>query len=339
MTDKGKLLCIFLALFPCVAATSTQAQLPPARTTGQPDFTFTPSPPDWRALPIYQVITDRFDDGDPSNNTAHPGVLPNPHSMDGLHGGDFAGLERRLDYIAALGFRTIWISPVYLNHQAAYHGYHITDFNQVDPHWGTLEELRRLIDAAHARGLYVILDVVFNHMARLVFSDEPGYPRFREHPYRLRWRDPATTYAPPFDDLTLFHGHGSIGNWEDARHNELGDLQGLPDLITTDPRVRRALLESHLAWIAATDCDGFRVDTAHHVELGFWQEILPALHQGAAALGKTNFLIFAEALKGDDEIVARLTREGEFFSALYYPYYFTLIDWWGHRGPTRIVPP
>jgi len=309
----------------------------PSRTMNEPGFMFHPSPSDWRDVTMYQIITDRFFDGDFSNNNVHPGGVYNPHSMDSIHGGDFAGLRQKLDYVVALGFSAVWISPVYLNHRGDYHGYHITDFNRIDPHWGTLEELRSFIDEAHQRGLYVIIDVVFNHMARLHTSDAPDYPRFSRTPYPLRWHNNHEQFAPPFNDLDLFHSHGSINNWEDYEQNVIGDLQGLADLRTEDSRVRKWLLESHLALIAATDCDGFRIDTAHHVELDFWQQVLPAIREGAAALGKTNFLMFAEALRGKDEDVSLLTREGAFSTALYYPYYFTLHDVWAKRGATRLI--
>jgi glycosidase len=310
----------------------------PSRAADQTGFVYHPSPADWRELPIYQVITDRFFDGDPANNTANTGGVYNPHSMDSIHGGDFAGLRQHLDYMVDLGFKAIWISPVYLNHHGAYHGYHISDFNRIDPHWGTLEELRAFIDEAHQRGVYVIFDVVFNHMARLHASDAPNYPKYSRTPYpALRWSNPDEQFAPPFNDLDLFHRHGSINNWEDDEQNVLGDLQGLADLRTEDARVRQWLLESHLALIAATDCDGFRIDTAHHVEIDFWQQVLPAIREGAASLGKTNFLMFAEALRGKDEDVSRLTREGAYPSALYYPFYFTLHDVWAKRGATRLI--
>ncbi len=329
----------FLALITAVQTASGMepASRLPSRASDTPGFLYHPSPEDWREVPIYQVITDRFFDGDASNNHASPDSVFNPFAMDARHGGDFEGLRQQLDYIDKLGFKAIWISPVYLNHHGAYHGYHILDFNRIDPHWGSLEELRSLVDAAHARGMYVIIDVVFNHMARLLVSDDPGFPRFSEAPYTMRWGDATNRYAPPFDNLAWFHGHGSIGNWEDDRQNVIADLQGLADLRTEEQQVRDWLLQSHLDLIAATDCDGFRVDTAHHVELGFWQEIIPRIRSGATALGKTNFILFAEALRGKDEDVSKLTREGEFPSALYYPYYFTLIEIWGKRGPTRLI--
>jgi len=309
----------------------------PSRAADQPGYVYHASPDDWRKHSIYQIITDRFYDGDPSNNTANPGGVYNPHSVDSIHGGDFAGITAHLDYIKAMGFDVIWISPVFLNHRGAYHGYHITDFNLIDPHWGTLQELRELVDQAHARGMYVIIDVVFNHMARLLSSGDPGFPRFSEKPYTMRWSNPEETFPPPFNDLALFHAHGSIQNWEDDQHNVLGDLQGLADLRTENEQVRTWLLDSHMALIAATDCDGFRIDTAHHVELDFWPQVLPKLQEGATALGKTNFLMFAEALRGRDEDVSRLTREGAYPSALYYPFYFTLQEIWKSRNATRLI--
>jgi len=330
-------LAVFLlATWTSLAGESSWTQLP-ARTADQPDFSYYPSPGDWRKHTIYQIITDRFYDGDPSNNTANPGGVYNPFSMDSIHGGDFAGITAHLDYIKSLGFDVIWISPVFLNHRGAYHGYHITDFNQIDPHWGTLADLRHLIDQAHARNMYVIIDVVFNHMARLLSSDDPGFPQFSEQPYTMRWSNPGETFAPPFDNLSYFHGHGSIQNWEDDRQNVLGDLQGLADLKTEDAQVRTWLMESHMALMAATDCDGFRIDTAHHVELDFWSQVLPRLHEGATALGKTNFLMFAEALRGRDEDVSKLTREGNYPSALYYPLYFTFQEIWRSRNATRLI--
>jgi len=309
----------------------------PARSIDQPGYTYFPSPGDWRSHTIYQIITDRFYDGDPSNNSANPKGMYNPLSMDSIHGGDFSGVTMHLDYIKHLGFNVIWISPVFLNHRGAYHGYHINDFNQIDPHWGTLDDLRKLVDEAHARGMYVIIDVVFNHTARLLTSDESGFPAFSQKGYPMRWIDDDHWIAPPFNNIELFHNHGSIQDWENEQHNVLGDLQGLADLRTEREDVRQWLLESHKALISATDCDGFRIDTAHHVELDFWKNILPQLRSHAAELGKTNFLMFAEALRGRDEDVSVLTREGAYPSALYYPYYFTLHDIWADRHPTRKI--
>jgi len=317
-------------------AASAGAEWQPLPPRGA-EFAYTPSPSDWRDVPIYLVITDRFFDGDAANNDDHPEGVVNPYGADTLHGGDFRGVERKLDYIGLLGAKAIWISPVALNVAGAYHGYHAQDFNAVDPHWGTLDDLRSLVDAAHARGIYVILDVVFNHLGRLLASDDPGYPRFNPQGYRLRWATPDVTFAPPFDQLDRFHPYGNIEDWNDLDQYVRGSLRGLADLCTERPDVRDDLLRSYAALIAATDCDGFRVDTARHVEPDFWDVVLPGLTESAAALGKSNFLLLAEVLRYADSDVAVFTRSGRFNSALYCPLQHTIEDVFVRGKPTRFL--
>src|SRR5215510_9819830 len=115
----------------------------------------------WQAQSIYQIVTDRFFDGDSSNNIADGNY--NPSGTGSVHGGDFRGVEQKLDYIKALGATAIWISPVVLNANGEFHGYAGRDFYSVAPHWGTMADLQHLIQAAHARGLLVIDDIVVNH--------------------------------------------------------------------------------------------------------------------------------------------------------------------------------
>jgi glycosidase len=245
-------------------------------------------------------------------------------------------LENKLDYIQGLGSRAIWISPVVLNVDGAYHGYYPKDFARLDPHWGSMEDLRSLVDAAHERGIYVIIDVVFNHTARLLTSDAPGYARFNPEGYPLQWKDDRR-YAPPFDDPANFHGMGHIGNFNDRQQYVMGSLQGLNDIRTESPLVRDALVEAYSQWVTDTDCDGFRFDTAAHVALEDWQAMLPRLREHVASLGKTNFLFLAECLRYADSDVGPFTRTGLFNSALYYPLYSTLQDVLVGKQPTRAL--
>src|SRR5271157_3890972 len=136
----------------------------------------------WQGQSIYQIITDRFYDGDASNNNADGNFDPAGHSGRSVHGGDFKGIEQKLDYIKALGATAIWISPVVLNARGEFHGYAGFDFYRVDPHWGSLADLQEMIEAAHARGLLVIDDVVVNHGGNLLGSSDPGYPKFKYPP-------------------------------------------------------------------------------------------------------------------------------------------------------------
>ncbi|MEZ4467299.1 MAG: alpha-amylase family glycosyl hydrolase [bacterium] len=126
---------------------------------------------DWRDEIIYQIVVDRFEDGDPNNN----------YNVDyrraaAYHGGDWQGIIDRLDYIETLGVTALWISPVVRNVEedagfASYHGYWTQDFLNVNLHFGDLAKLQQLVKACHARGIKVILDVVTNHIGQLFFYD------------------------------------------------------------------------------------------------------------------------------------------------------------------------
>ena len=129
---------------------------------------------DWRDEVIYQILVDRFANGDPSNdyNLA-------PHDPAKYHGGDWKGIENKLDYIQALGVTTLWISPVVKNVESdagidGYHGYWAQDFTAVNPHFGDLAALRSMVDAAHKRDIKVILDIVTNHVGQLFYYDING---------------------------------------------------------------------------------------------------------------------------------------------------------------------
>ena len=124
----------------------------------------------WQAQNIYQIITDRFYDGDTNNDNAEGTYAPNRQRRSSVHGGDFEGIEQKLDYIKALGATAIWISPIVLNTEGQFHGYSAWNFYEVAPHWGSISNLQHLVQAAHARGLLVIDDIVVNHAGDLVTS-------------------------------------------------------------------------------------------------------------------------------------------------------------------------
>lgn len=260
-----------------------------------------PSPADWRDMNIYQIFTDRFYDGDPSNNTLSPSSFSPTHPTR-VHGGDFRGIEMKLDYIKALGANAIWISPIVLNvGHGSYHGYHAYDFYSLAPHWGTMEDLRSMVAGAHERGIYVLLDVVCNHGGNLIGSSDPAYnSTFSLEGYPIQWRNPNFRYPPPFHRLSHYHNHGAIGGqWFDPPQ-VLGEFPGgLDDLRTTSEYVRRHMVEIYRYWIEQGNFDGFRIDTVKHVDLGFWQHFNPAIRTHAAAFGKTNFFQLGEVYDGD----------------------------------------
>ncbi|HEX3720917.1 MAG TPA: alpha-amylase family glycosyl hydrolase [Verrucomicrobiae bacterium] len=283
------------------------------------------------AQSIYQIITDRFYDGDPANNNADGNYDPAGHRGTSVHGGDFRGIEEKLDYIKALGVTAIWISPVVLNARGEFHGYAGRDFYKVDPHWGTVADLQHMVRAAHARGIQVIDDVVVNHGGDLIDSTDPDYPKFKYPPdgYTLRYRHSFRRYPPPFDlnaahpSLTsLFHNNGVIQNYNDNTQRELGELSGLDDFRTETPYVRAEMTKIYEYWIEQAGFDGFRIDTVPHVEMGFWQTWCPAIHAFAAAHGKPDFFMFGEVLNASDAKCGSYTGQSKLDSVLDYPLFF-----------------
>lgn len=151
------------------------------------------SPRDWRDQFIYFLLVDRFDNNQPGIPAYDPILAPqgrDPEQGRLFQGGNLKGIMRRLDYIRNLGCTAIWLSPIFKNRQEkddSYHGYAIQNFLEVDPRFGSKEDLRELVRQAHARGMYVILDIILNHT-----GDNWAYPG--DYPYYY-WKE-----APgPFD--------------------------------------------------------------------------------------------------------------------------------------------
>jgi uncharacterized repeat protein (TIGR01451 family) len=307
--------------------------------TRNPNFSPAPDPNFWRNQNIYQIITDRFFDGDPSNNNFYGGA--EPATGNKTHGGDWAGVERKLDYIKALGATAIWISPVLKNSNGDfdYHGYAATDFYNVDPRFGSLQDLQRLIREAQKRGILVINDVVVNHGSTWVDSGDFGWPNFSLSGYNLRYNSGGRQYAAPFDPASvnaffgnsnlanIFHNNGTTQNWGDSTQVELGELLSLDDFRTESTYVRQRMKEIWTHWIESVGFDAYRLDTVKHVEMGFWNEWSPHIRAAAQAADKPNFFQFGEIFDGSDAKVGSYTgtKSGGNYkmeSVLDYPLYY-----------------
>jgi glycosidase len=161
---------------------------------------------------IYFLMPDRFDDGDPTNNTGRSASTdPNengfdPSNLDFFHGGDLKGITDKLDYIRDLGVTSIWMSPIFRNRavqhygagapsKAGYHGYWILDFTDVDPHFGTKADFQQLILSAKARRIGIILDAVVNHTADVIQPKNGVYAY--QYKFSAPYRDRS---GKPFDD-------------------------------------------------------------------------------------------------------------------------------------------
>ena len=303
---------------------------------------------------IYFVMTDRFANGDTSNDeaglTGFPAVTGyDPTDIGYFHGGDFKGLTSKLDYLKGLGFNSIWITPPVKQRyvqgdSAAYHGYWGLDFTTIDPHLGTEEDFKNFVAEAHSRGIKVIVDIVINHTGDVIRyrGDVYSYSYMSEYPYKDcsgKKFDP-TKYAgksnfpklcvknsfpvPPIisekyknikapaflNDLTNYHNRGD--STFSGESSTFGDFFGLDDVFTEKPEVVKGWTKVWQDWITKFDIDGYRIDTAKHVNPEFWQAFLPAVLKTAAAAGKSYFPIYGEVWDTDPNYLAKYVTDYKF---------------------------
>lgn len=218
---------------------------------------------DWDEAVIYFAVTDRFFDGDASNNDAYGVGDYNIGEKGGssYHGGDFAGLNQKLDYLKDLGVNTIWITPIVENitedqHDNetdtatyGYHGYWASDFTKLNKHLGTEQQFKALLDAAHSKGMKIMVDVVLNHA---------GYGR-----------------EDYFNSILTDADGNSISMIRDSSNTISGDdkydsLSDLPDFVTENKAVTDQLVAWQTEWMSKYNIDYYRVDTVKHVETTTW---------------------------------------------------------------------
>ncbi|KAJ5772754.1 hypothetical protein N7457_007650 [Penicillium paradoxum] len=215
------------------------------------------TPAEWRSQSIYFLLTDRFGREDNSTSAAC-NVEQRPYC-----GGSWQGIINHLDYIQGMGFTAIWITPVTKQlpqttaYGAAFHGYWQQDIYDVDSHLGTSDDLRALSDALHARGMYLMVDVVANHMGYAGSGNSVDYSVFT-----------------PFDSSSYFHSYCLISNYNDQSNVEncwLGDTSvSLPDLDTSQSAVQNIWYSWIADLVSKYSIDGIRIDTVKHVQKSFW---------------------------------------------------------------------
>lgn len=275
--------------------------------------------PDWRDQVIYFAMIDRFDDGDPGNNDQGEGEY-DPRDGARYSGGDLVGLVRRLDYIRGLGATALWVTPP-VAHQwwnrdvgyGGYHGYWGEHFKRVDAHFGTLEDYRSLSRGLHARGMYLVQDIVVNHVANYggykgEWSATDPARNFVLHPTASGGQAPTQA---PFDlndprrashrDAAIYHWTPDIRDYADPVQERDWQMAGLDDLNTENPRVRAALRDAYAYWIREVGVDAFRVDTAFYVPPAFFRDFLygadartPGILKVARDTGRQQFHVFGE---------------------------------------------
>jgi glycosidase len=309
---------------------------------------------------IYFVMPDRYANGNPSNDLGGLSGLRNvtgydPTDIGYFHGGDLKGLTVRLQRIKDLGFTALWVTPVVKqdpvsNGSAAYHGYWGLDFTTVDPHLGTDQDFADLVSAAHALGLKVYLDVVVNHTADVIvlanggsYSDIPfrdchghffkaqDYVTAKRFPCLAARYMPEVPYVAPADrhrkkpewlnDPLNYHDRGNIDFGSCSRQCfEQGDFFGLDDLFTEKPNVMTGLAQLYASWITRFHVDGFRVDTAKHVNAAFFGLWVPKIRAAAKAAGIEDFPIFGEVTLNDSVDLSDFARTRGVPQLLDFPY-------------------
>tara|TARA_R110002073_G_scaffold336372_1_gene532641 strand:- start:69919 stop:72168 length:2250 start_codon:yes stop_codon:yes gene_type:complete len=247
--------------------------------------------------PMYFVMLDRFHNGRSDND----GEIDASDSQ-AFHGGDITGLIAKLDHIAAMGFKTVWLSPVFsmrtqkVGEHGAFHGYWTEDLRESEQRFGSTDELLALRAALDKRGMNLVLDMVLNHV---------GYETklVSEHP---DW----------------FHHNGDIKEWEDPVQMTTFDVHGLPDLAQENDAVYSFLLSASAHWIEVLQPAGFRLDAVKHVGNEFWRQYTADLKE----LAGEDFATIGELYNGDPKVLAEGFTDGGFSHLFDFPLYFSMND-------------
>lgn len=310
---------------------------------------------------FYFVLPDRFYNADTSNDL---GAAANDKkravsrggfdkSHKGMyHGGDLAGLTEKLSYLDNMGVSAIWLTPVLRNRAmqagtSGYHGYWILDFTEIDPHLGSNAELKNFIDQAHQRNIKVFFDIITNHTADVIKTEEchgkdglgwivdvnegndcpfismAQLANGKHYRPLIPKGDETLKYPAWLNDMDVYHNQGdSFWRGESAVR---GDFSGLDDLYTQKASVVNGMIDIYKDIITEFKPDGFRIDTVKHVNIEFWQQFSPALMQHAKTQGIDNFSMFGEVYSFEPELLSRFTTEAKIPSVLDFAFQGAMI--------------
>lgn len=342
------------------------------KTLAELDFTslrsrkFFPSPVAWEDQVLYFLMLDRFSDGkengykDDRGKLVTSGTTPMFTPSDSGNaiktpeeaqqwreagvkwlGGSLKGLSTKIGYLKRLGVTALWVSPIFkqVAFQESYHGYGIQNFLDVDPHFGTREDLKELVETAHQNGIYVILDIILNHVGDVFtydaenpfwpgpypvkgFNDKEGKPTIPFGPIDLVKYPEAfpngAIWPAELQDTSNYTKKGYIRNWDNYPEYVEGDFFSLKDIHTGEGSTDfyqpsgalENLCEAYKFWMAYADIDGFRVDTVKHVDLGANRLFAEVIHEFAQLIGKENFYLIGEITGGRKQAFSTLELTG-----------------------------
>lgn len=343
------------------------------------DGSWTPVNPvseNWQDQTIYFILTDRFFNGDTTNdkvanlkdqsgNSYDETIVLEGQPASGYNGGDIEGIRQKLQYIKDLGFTAIWMTPpvkcqIAESNYHGYHGYWASDFTKVDSHMGTLEQYQRFVNEAHELGLYVIQDIVVNHLgdyqkiqkdmtdeimknnqgniSETDFYLEPESVPY-DHPEQLPWA------LNNINDLTydewknnaFYHYNSPINDYTNLSIQYDHTSSDLDDMKTESEVVRNLLRGYFRYWIDKAGIDGYRIDTALYVEPDFFEGFINdtdsknmGVRNYGISKGKKDFIDFGEAFSQDEKIVGSYTKSdsgtARMDGMIYFPLRYALAD-------------
>lgn len=231
---------------------------------------------------IYYVVVDRFNNGNPHND----GDDLDPDNPAAYHGGDLEGIIKKLDYLQEMGFTTIALSSIFANEASGYAGDLIEDHNKVEEHFGSLEDLKRLVDETHKRDMKIMLEFVADHVG-------PNHP-WVEDEKNLQW----------------FHDKVELTDVQNEENRLKGWYKGFPDLATENPETRAYLIDTAKWWVEETKIDGYYIDHADTVEPEFWQLFYDEIEKV-----NKNFYLLGSLLDNREETIS-VYKEAGFHSLL-----------------------
>ena len=314
---------------PVPGAPETLAEAPISET---PTREHMASPKDWRDEIFHFMLLDRFARGGKVRTNGDPAL------GSSRHGGNLRGVIEQLDYLKGAGVTTLLLSPVTQNKADSYHGYAPVHQLAIDPHLGTMEDFKELVNEAHKRGLKVVLDWVLNHSGPVFEYKEGSQWRGLDGQPKEIGEWVETLKPLDLKDPKHFTRRGVIDDWSNKAQATHGDFPpNYRHYASDNKETADALIQIAKWWIQETDIDGFRVDAVRHVAPGFVPVFSKAVKEFAASRGKKNFFLVGENSTGvDGELFPHLTTDG-LDSAFAYPTYRRETYALHGKAPTRAL--
>ncbi|MFC3797698.1 alpha-glycosidase [Cohnella sp. GCM10012308] len=214
------------------------------------------TPPEWtKSAVFYQIMPDRFANGDPANDPE--GVLPwgGKPTRESHFGGDLQGIVDRIDYLTELGVTAVYLTPIF--ESPSNHKYDTIDYRKIDPHFGDVKTLKKLVDVAHGKGIRIVLDAVFNHTS----VDFPPFRDIVKNGEKSKYKHWYHIYDYP---VRIEEGN--------PNYDTFGFFAQMPKLNTANPEVKNYLLGVAEYWLKEVGIDGWRLDVANEIDHTFWRD-------------------------------------------------------------------